>query len=98
MLVSRGETYDKRPEGRTRDLWFAIIATFYTAFLVYAAGLKFVVLSAVLYGPGTVMYFWGRREQGLPVFTKTTDWVIFILAMIGAVVGIYWLATGYMQL
>jgi arginine:ornithine antiporter/lysine permease len=98
MLVSRGETYDKQPEGRTRDLWIAILATFYTAFLVYAAGIKFVVLSAVLYGPGTILYFWSRREQGLPVFAKTSDWIIFIVAMIGAVVGIGWIATGYIQI
>jgi arginine:ornithine antiporter/lysine permease len=97
MLVARRETYDTRPEERTRDLWIAIVATFYTAFLLYAGGLKFVVLSAVLYGPGTVLYFWSRREQGLRVFTKTTDWIIFIAAMIGAVVGIYWLTTGYLN-
>jgi len=98
MLVARRETYDVRPNERNRDLYIAIVATFYTAFLVYAGGLKFVVLSAVLYGPGTILYFWSRREQGLPVFTKTADWVIFILAMIGAVVGIYWLATGYLKI
>ncbi len=98
MMVARRETYDTRPEERTRDLWISIVATFYTAFLVYAGGLKFVVLSAVLYGPGTILYYWSRREQGLPVFTKTTDWIIFILAMIGAVVGIYWIATGYIQI
>ncbi len=98
MLVARGETYDKRPEGRTRDLYIAIVATAYCAFLIYAAGLKFVVLSAVLYGPGTILYFWSRREQNLPVFTKTSDWIIFILAMIGAIVGIWWIATGYIQI
>ncbi len=98
MLVARGETYDKYPEGRTRDLYIAIVATLYCAFLIYAAGLKFVVLSSVLYGPGTILYFWSRREQGLPVFTKTSDWVIFILAMIGAAVGIWWIATGYLQI
>jgi len=98
MLVARRETYDVRPEERSKDLWIAIVATFYTAFLVYAAGMKFVVLSAVLYGPGTILYFWSRREQGLPVFTKTSDWVIFIAAMIGAVVGIYWLATGAIEI
>ena len=98
-LVARRETYDTvRPEERNRDLYVAIVATLYCAFLIYAAGLKFVVLSAVLYGPGTILYFWSRREQGLPVFTKTSDWIIFILAMIGAAVGIYWLATGYMQI
>ena len=74
------------------------MATIYCAFLIYAAGLKFVVLSAVLYGPGTILYFWSRREQNLAVFTKTSDWIIFALAMIGAVVGIYWIATGYIQI
>jgi arginine:ornithine antiporter/lysine permease len=98
MMVARGETYDKQPQGRTRDLWIAIVATIYCAFLIYAAGLKFVVLSAVLYGPGTILYFWSRREQNLPVFTKMSDWIIFILAIIGAVVGIYWIATGYIQI
>jgi len=98
MMVARRETYDTNPEDRTRDLWIAVVATFYCAFLVYAAGLKFVVLSAVLYGPGTILYYWSRREQNLAVFTKTSDWVIFILAMVGAAVGIYWIATGYIQI
>src|SRR5215470_6862339 len=98
MMVGRRETYDKNPEGRSRDLVIAIIATIYTAFLIYAGGMKFVVLSAVLYGPGTALYFWCRREQNLPVFTKMSDWIIFILAVIGAVVGIYWIATGYIQI
>jgi arginine:ornithine antiporter/lysine permease len=97
MMVGRRETYDKNPEGRSRDLVIAIIATIYTAFLIYAGGMKFVVLSAVLYGPGTALYFWCRREQNVPVFTKMSDWIIFILAVIGAVVGIYWIATGYIQ-
>lgn len=98
MMVARGETYDTHPEGRKRDLFIAIVATFYCAFLIYAAGFKFVVLSAVLYGPGTILYFWSRREQGLAVFTKASDWIIFILAMIGAIVGIYWIATGYIEI
>ena len=76
----------------------AIIATIYTAFLLYAGGIKFIVLSAVLYAPGTALYFWCRREQNMPVFTKASDWIIFVLAVIGAVVGIYWIATGYITI
>ena len=45
--------------------------------MIYAGGLKFILLSAVLFGPGTVLYFWARREQGKPVFDKTSDWVMF---------------------
>jgi arginine:ornithine antiporter / lysine permease len=98
QLTKRGETYDVGPHKRNRDLAIAIVATIYTAFLLYAGGMKFIVLSAVLYAPGTALYFWCRREQNVPVFTKASDWIIFVLAVVGAVVGIYWLATGYITI
>ena len=98
QLTKRREGYDVRPEERTRDLVIAIVATAYTAFLLYAGGMKFIVLSAVLYAPGTALYFWCRREQDLPVFTKASDWIIFGLAVVGAVIGIYWIATGYITI
>jgi arginine:ornithine antiporter/lysine permease len=98
MLARRGESYEVRPQERQRDLIIAVIATAYTIFLLYAGGLKFIVLSAVLYAPGTALYFWARREQGKPVFDGVSDWIIFILAAIGAVIGIWWLATGYITI
>jgi arginine:ornithine antiporter/lysine permease len=70
----------------------------YTAFLLWAGGLKFILLGAVLYAPGTALYFWARREQGKPVFTNVWDWLIFIVAVIGAVVGLYALVTGTITL
>jgi arginine:ornithine antiporter/lysine permease len=39
--------------------------------------------------------FWARSEQGKKIFTKPTDWIIFLVAVVGCVLGIYWLATGY---
>ena len=98
QLTKRGETYEVRPGERNRDLVIAIIATIYTAFLLYAGGIKFIVLSAVLYAPGTALYFWSQREQNKPVFAGASDWIIFALAVIGAVVGIYWIATGYITI
>jgi arginine:ornithine antiporter/lysine permease len=94
LLAKRGETYDTAPEDRRRDLIIAGIAVIYTAFLIYAGGMKFLLLSAIIYGPGTVLYVWARREQGKPVFDKTTDWVIFLVAMAGCIGGLYGLATG----
>jgi arginine:ornithine antiporter/lysine permease len=93
MLTRRGETYEIRPQERQRDLIIAGIAVVYTIFLIYAGGLKFVLLSAVLYAPGTALYIWTRREQGKQVFT-TSDWIIFGIAVVGAIAGIYGLATG----
>ncbi|MFT0890839.1 basic amino acid/polyamine antiporter [Pseudochelatococcus sp. G4_1912] len=94
MLTRRGETYNIRPQERTRDLAIAGIALVYTIFLLFAGGLKFVLLSAILYGPGTILYFWARREQNEKVFTPM-ELIVFIVAMIGCVAGIYGFVTGY---
>jgi arginine:ornithine antiporter/lysine permease len=97
LLAKRGETYEARPQERTRDLIFAGVAVIYTLFLIYAAGMKFLVLSAILYGPGTVLYIWAKREQNKQVFTAL-EWVIFGVALLGAAVGIHGLATGYITI
>ena len=77
MIAKRGETYDQRPEERQRDLILSSLAVAYTLFMIYAGGLKYILLSAVLFGPGTVLYVWARREQGKAVFDKTSEWVTF---------------------
>jgi arginine:ornithine antiporter/lysine permease len=97
MVSRRGETYQLRPEERNRDLIIAGIAGIYTIFMILAGGLKFILLSAVLYAPGTALYIWARREQGKTVFIAS-DWIIFIVTVIGAVIGIYGLATGMIAL
>ena len=82
-----------RPQDRGRDLFIAAVAIIYTVFMIYAGGLKFILLAAVLYAPGTVLDIWARRERGKPVFTPL-DWIILIVVIIGAGVGIHGLATG----
>ena len=97
LVAKRGETYKTRPEERTRDLIIAGIAVIYTAFLIYAAGMKFLMLSAILYGPGTVLYFWTRREQNKKMFTPI-EWVIFLVTAVLCIVGIHGLVTGYITI
>jgi arginine:ornithine antiporter/lysine permease len=97
LLVKRGETFEKRPDERRRNLIFAGIAVIYTLFLIYAAGMKYLLLAAILYAPGTALYFWARLERKAKVFTPV-EWGIFIAAVIGAAVGIHGLATGYITI
>jgi len=94
MIAKRGETYEVRPEERKRDLVLATLAVAYTLFMIYAGGLKFILLSAILFGPGTILYYIARREQGLPVFAKTSDWVTFGVIVAAAIYGVYGIATG----
>jgi arginine:ornithine antiporter/lysine permease len=97
LLARRGETYDVRPEGRTRDLAIAGTAAAYTVFMVLAGGLRYLLLSAILYAPGTALYFWSRREQGRRLFNPI-ELTIFIVLAIGCVAGVYGLVSGQLEL
>ncbi|CAB3767223.1 basic amino acid/polyamine antiporter [Paraburkholderia humisilvae] len=98
IVSNRGESYEVRPEERKRDLILAAVAVIYTVFMILAGGVKFILLSAILYAPGTVLYFIARRERKLKVFQGVSDWVIFIVAAVAAIVGVVSLATGLMAL
>jgi arginine:ornithine antiporter/lysine permease len=91
------ETYDVNPAGRSGDLIRASIATVYAAYLIYALGLKFLLLSTLIYAPGTALYFWARQEQKQRVFTPP-ELGLFLVTVAGAVVAVVLLATGYLTL
>ncbi|WP_233472558.1 basic amino acid/polyamine antiporter [Cupriavidus respiraculi] len=92
-LTRSGEGYTAGEPAIRRDLLLAALATFYTVFLVFAGGLRYVLLSALLYAPGTLLYFWASREQRIRPFTGA-ELVIFIVAVIGFVAAVAGLVTG----
>ena len=61
--------------------------------MLYAGGAKFLLLSALLYAPGTVLFVLARREQGKSIFTPV-EWLIFGIIAVAALVGLYGLASG----
>jgi arginine:ornithine antiporter/lysine permease len=70
VLVSKGETYVKRPLGRSRDFAFALGASVFSLYLVAVGGFRVIMISAIFYSVGTGLYIWARRERGLPIFTR----------------------------
>jgi arginine:ornithine antiporter/lysine permease len=94
LVARRGEGYEAAPEERGRDQIFAWIAVVYTIFMFIAAGLKYVLLVAVLLVPGTIiLYVWARREQNARLFTPI-ELVVFAVAVVAGAVGLYGLVTG----
>ncbi|MFI9028071.1 basic amino acid/polyamine antiporter [Streptomyces sp. NPDC053560] len=85
--------------GRTSrgELTIAVIATLYTAFLVYAAGLRFLLLSFIFYAPATILFVMARREQGRRLFSPR-ELVILAVSVVGAVLGVIALVTGWISL
>jgi arginine:ornithine antiporter/lysine permease len=88
-----GETYEGAGKGRRKDLIVGALATFYTLFMLYAGGPRYVLLSAILFAPGSILFIVARREQGRTMFTAV-EWALFIIVVIAAIVGTYGLATG----
>lgn len=76
-----------------RELLVAGLATFYTVFLLFAAGVEFLLLSFIFYAPGTVLFVMSRREQGRRLFSPV-ELVILVIVVMGAIAGIAGLATG----
>ena len=98
VLVSwRGETYENEPGARRKDLLIALVALLYAAWLLYAGGVQYLLLSALLYAPGALLFARARRECGQPVFTLLEK-LIFAGVLIGAVIAAYGLYDGFLTL
>ncbi|MFD7873475.1 hypothetical protein ACFV5G_04985, partial [Streptomyces sp. NPDC059766] len=80
-----------------RDLLVALLATVYTAFLLYAAGPRFLLFSFIVYAPATALFVMARREQGRRLFSGR-ELVVLAVSVVGAVVGIVALALGWISL
>jgi arginine:ornithine antiporter/lysine permease len=92
-LAWTGETYASDPRGRAIDWIRGAIATIYAAGMIYAGGAKFLLLSALLYAPGTALFIIARCEQRKTVFTLV-EWLLFGVILVAAAVGLYSLAAG----
>jgi arginine:ornithine antiporter/lysine permease len=92
-LAQTGETYDLQPTSRTKDWILGFVAMIYAAAMIYAGGAKFVLLSALIYAPGTVLYWLARREQKLRLFTWVES-LVFAVAVASALIALRGLMTG----
>jgi arginine:ornithine antiporter / lysine permease len=92
-LAWTGETYTANPRGRATDWVQAAVATVYAAGMIYAGGAKFVLLSSLLYAPGTVLFILARREQKQTAF-KPVEGLLFGIVLVAAAVGLYSLISG----
>jgi len=97
LVAWRRETYEQEPAQRNKDLLIAAIAVIYAVWLLYAGGLKYVLLSALLYAPGAVLFAKAKREAGQSVFTLMEK-VIFAAVVLGALVAAFGLYKGFLTL
>ncbi|BDM21196.1 arginine-ornithine antiporter [Pseudomonas sp. NPDC089428] len=97
LLALRSETYEQALAERQKDLIIGAIALIYAIWLLYAGGVKYLLLSALLYAPGAILFAKAKREVGQPIFTNVEK-LIFAAVVIGALVAAFGLYDGFLTL
>ncbi|MGE8413600.1 MAG: arginine-ornithine antiporter [Pseudomonas sp.] len=97
LLAVRGESYEQALAERKKDLVIGSIALVYAIWLLYAGGVKYLLLSALLYAPGAVLFAKAKMELHKPVFTPVEK-LIFAAVVAGAAVAAYGLYDGFLTL
>ena len=79
------------------DIPVAAIATVYCVWLLYAAGWKYLLLSALLYAPGAAIYLLAKKQRAPRPFTPRELVVLGLLLLLALIAG-YGLAVGSLTL
>lgn len=92
-LALTGETYGTDTKARRRGMIVGLIATLYGIWLVYAAGLTYLLMCAVLFVPGIFVYARARREHGEPTFVGAELLIAIGIGLL-ALLAVYLMWTG----
>jgi arginine:ornithine antiporter/lysine permease len=88
-LALTGEGYKAGDKARRRQILVGAIATIYGIWLVYAAGLLYLLMCAILFAPGILVYAKARKEQGVRIFTGVE--AVIAIALVAAALLAAWL-------
>jgi arginine:ornithine antiporter/lysine permease len=88
-LALTGEGYQAGDKARRRQLLVGAVATIYGIWLVYAAGLQYLLMCAILFAPGILVYAKARKEQGGRIFTGVE--AVIAIALVAVALLAAWL-------
>lgn len=99
MIAVRKEGYSEAEVQtvRSKDIAIGSIAVAYSIWLLYAAGIKYLLLSALLYAPGAAVYIKACLENKKPIFINLEK-LYFVASVIGAILAAIGLYTGRLEL
>ena len=95
-LAITGESYERDQRSKTRDMVVGLLATIYGIWLIYAAGLSYLLMNAVLFAPGILVFWYARKERGETTF-KPFELLLAGLLLAAAVYAGYQMYTGVLS-
>lgn len=91
---ANGELLDGLSGGKKAWMWFfAILGSIYGVWMLYASSISYVLVCALLYAPGVILYIIRRKEENNgPIFPKIYDKIVCAIVIIMFVLAIVLLA------
>lgn len=94
-ITISGESTRGLEGGQRMIAWVvAVLGSVYGLWLLYVSGVTYILISALLYAPGTLLYYWSRKERNLPIFPKTEDKIAFVVVAVAFAASIFMIANG----
>jgi arginine:ornithine antiporter / lysine permease len=78
----------------TKQIVIGVIASIYAVWLLYAAGISYLLLTAVLYAIGIIVFRTAQKEYGAETFKRRSELVWSVIFNLSAVVAIIMLVIG----
>ena len=91
------QTHDDSQKWMRAEVWLFAVASVYCAWLLYAAGTKYLLLSALLYAPGMLVYIFAKRQLGQAIFNRAES-IAAIALWAGAAFAGFMLVSGRIAL
>ncbi len=85
-----------RKKETTFHLVIALLATLYSLYVIYAVGIKYLFLSVLFYGIGSLLFIRAKREQKQQ--PKRWEWAVIIILLTGSIGIIAGILTGGIEL
>lgn len=95
-LIATGQ-YPSNAPGKGLALFVSVLGTLYGLWLVYAAGLQYLMVGLVFYALGLIVFIWARKEHapGESVFKAVELFVAIAIVALSAV-ALWMLFTGHL--
>ncbi|GHU92907.1 arginine-ornithine antiporter [Spirochaetia bacterium] len=82
---------------RISSIIFGVVASVYSIWLFYGAGLDYMAFTLFLFVPGLVMFIAHQRKLGKPIM-KVREWIIAVIVSAVGIYGLIKVITGSLEL
>ncbi|NLK65096.1 MAG: amino acid permease [Tissierellia bacterium] len=94
VFRKEGKIAELEPNQLLLQKIIAIGGTIYGAWLLYASGITYILITAFLYAPGTILYIWSKKEKDEKPFSNKVDLGIFIAIIIMFIISTVLISNG----